>query len=95
MAMHLGECATFVTIIIGRWKSIAFMKYIREEIAQVSKWVSWQAPSSFAGFPLHEQEYHVGGCRHTIICILLCFFYLLFDLLGNEQYGWDVANHDD
>jgi hypothetical protein len=40
MAMHLGGCATFVTMITGRQESAAFMKYIREQIAQLSEGVS-------------------------------------------------------
>jgi hypothetical protein len=40
MAMHLGGCATFVIMITGRWKSAAFMEYIREQIAQFSEGVS-------------------------------------------------------
>jgi hypothetical protein len=40
MAMHLGGCATFVIMITGRWKSAAFMEYIREQIAQFSEEVS-------------------------------------------------------
>jgi hypothetical protein len=37
MAMHLGGCATFVIMIIGRWKSAAFMEYIREQVALFSE----------------------------------------------------------
>jgi hypothetical protein len=37
MAMHLGGCATFVIMITGRWKSAAFMEYVREQIAQFSE----------------------------------------------------------
>jgi hypothetical protein len=40
MAMHLGGCATYVIMITGRWKSAAFMEYIRDEIAQFSEGVS-------------------------------------------------------
>jgi hypothetical protein len=40
MAMHLGGCATFVIMITGRWKSAAFMEYIREQVAQFSEGVS-------------------------------------------------------
>jgi hypothetical protein len=40
MAMYLGGCATFVIMITGRWKSAAFMEYIREQIAQFSEGVS-------------------------------------------------------
>jgi hypothetical protein len=40
MAMNLGGCATYVIMITGRWKSAAFMEYIREQIAQFSEGVS-------------------------------------------------------
>jgi hypothetical protein len=37
MAMHLGGCASFVIMIIGRWKSAASMEYIREQVALFSE----------------------------------------------------------
>jgi hypothetical protein len=40
MAMHLGGRAIFVITIAGRWKSVALMENIREQIAQVSEGVS-------------------------------------------------------
>ncbi len=40
MAMHLEGCETFVIMITGRWKSAAFMEYIREKVAQFSEGVS-------------------------------------------------------
>jgi hypothetical protein len=38
--LHLGECATFVIMITGRWKSVAFMEYTRAHIAHFSEGVS-------------------------------------------------------
>jgi hypothetical protein len=40
MAMYLGGCATFVIMITGRWKSAAFMEYIRKQIVQFIEGVS-------------------------------------------------------
>jgi hypothetical protein len=40
MAMYLGGNPTFVIMITGRWKSSAFMEYIREQIQEFSEGVS-------------------------------------------------------
>ena len=36
MAMHLGECQVYTIMLIGRWSSDAFLRYIRKQIEQFS-----------------------------------------------------------
>ena len=40
MAMFLGGCPVFMIMLIGRWSSDAFMKYIRKQIEEFSHDVS-------------------------------------------------------
>ena len=40
MAMFLGECPVYVIMMIGRWSSDAFLKYIRKQVEQFSHNVS-------------------------------------------------------
>jgi hypothetical protein len=40
MAMFLGECPVYVIMMIGRWSSDAFLRYIRKQIEQFSHNVS-------------------------------------------------------
>ena len=40
MAMYLGECPVFVIMMIGRWSSDAFLRYIRKQVEQFSHNVS-------------------------------------------------------
>ena len=40
MAMFLGECPVYVIMMIGRWSSDAFLRYIRKQVEQFSHNVS-------------------------------------------------------
>ena len=40
MAMYLGECPVYVIMMIGRWSSDAFLRYIRKQVEQFSHNVS-------------------------------------------------------
>ena len=40
MSMYLGECPVFVIMMIGRWSSDAFLRYIRKQVEQFSHNVS-------------------------------------------------------
>ena len=40
MAMYLGECPVYTIMMIGRWSSDAFLRYIRKQIEQFSHSVS-------------------------------------------------------
>ena len=40
MQMFLGECPVYVIMMIGRWSSDAFLKYIRKQVEQFSHNVS-------------------------------------------------------
>jgi hypothetical protein len=37
MAMYLGECAVFTIMLIGRWLSDAFLRYIRKQVMEFSQ----------------------------------------------------------
>jgi hypothetical protein len=37
MAMYLGECPVFMIMLIGRWSSDAFLKYIRKQVMDFSQ----------------------------------------------------------
>ena len=36
MAMNLGECPVYTIMMIGRWSSDAFLRYIRKQVEQFS-----------------------------------------------------------
>jgi hypothetical protein len=59
MAMYLGECPVFVMMMIGRWSSDAFLRYIRKQVEQFSHNVS----SKMLTFEMHR---HVGEPSPTI-----------------------------
>ena len=40
MAMYLGKCPVFMIMMIGRWSSDAFLRYIRKQVEQFSHNVS-------------------------------------------------------
>ena len=40
MAMYLGECPVYTIMMIGRWRSDAFLRYIRKQVEQFSHNVS-------------------------------------------------------
>ena len=40
MAMYLGDCPVFSIMMIGRWSSDAFLKYIRKQVEQFSHNIS-------------------------------------------------------
>ena len=50
MAMYLGECPVFVMMMIGRWSSYAFLRYIRKQVEQFSHNVS----SRMLHFEIHR-----------------------------------------
>ena len=50
MAMYLGECPVYVIMMIGRWSSDAFLRYIRKQVEQFSHNVS----SRMLRFELHR-----------------------------------------
>jgi hypothetical protein len=37
MAMYLGECPVFTIMLIGRWSSDAFLRYIRKQVMEFSQ----------------------------------------------------------
>jgi len=37
MAMYLGECAMFTIVLVGRWLSDAFLRYIRKQVMEFSQ----------------------------------------------------------
>jgi hypothetical protein len=37
MAMYLGECPVFMIMLIGRWLSDTFLKYIRKQVMEFSQ----------------------------------------------------------
>ena len=36
MAMYLGECPVYTIMLIGRWSSNAFLRYIRQQVMEFS-----------------------------------------------------------
>eukprot|EP00957_Ditylum_brightwellii_P142663 10869707-Ditylum_brightwellii.AAC.1 len=40
MSMYLGECPVYTIMMIGRWSSDAFLRYIRKQVEQFSNNVS-------------------------------------------------------
>ena len=42
MAMYLGKCPVYVIMMIGRWSSDAFRRYIRKQMEQFSHNVLWR-----------------------------------------------------
>ena len=54
MAMFLGECPVFTIMMIGRWSSDAFLRYIRKQVEQFSHNVS----NKMLKFKFHR---HVPG----------------------------------
>ena len=50
MTMYLGECPVYVIMMIRRWSSDAFLRYIRKEVEQFSHNVS----SQMLRFELHH-----------------------------------------
>ncbi len=40
MAMYLGECPVYTVMLIGRWSSNAFLRYIRKQVMEFSHNVS-------------------------------------------------------
>ena len=40
MAMYLGDCPIYTIMLIGRWSSEDFLKYIRKQVEQFSQNVS-------------------------------------------------------
>ena len=40
MAIYLGECPVYTIMMIGRWSSDAFLRYIRKQVEQFSHNVS-------------------------------------------------------
>ena len=40
MAMYLGECPVYTIIMIGKWSSHAFLRYIRKQVEQFSHIIS-------------------------------------------------------
>ena len=40
MAMYLGECPIYTIMMIGRWSSDAFLRYIRKQVEQFSHNIS-------------------------------------------------------
>ena len=40
MAMYLGECPVYTIMMIGKWSSDAFLRYIRKQVKQFSHNVS-------------------------------------------------------
>ena len=50
MAMYLGECPVYTIMMIGRWSSDAFLRYIRKQVEQFSHNVS----SRMLRFEMHR-----------------------------------------
>ena len=46
MAMHLAEVPVYTIMIIGRWSSDAFLRYIRKQVAQFSQNIAQQMLST-------------------------------------------------
>jgi hypothetical protein len=46
MAMYLGECPVYTVMLIGRWSSDAFLRYIRKQVMEFSHNVSKKCSSS-------------------------------------------------
>ncbi len=42
MAMFLGKCPVFLIMMIGRWSSDAFLRYIRKQVKEFNHDVSWK-----------------------------------------------------
>ena len=40
MAMYLGECPVYTVMLIGRWSSDAFLRYIQKQVMEFSHNVS-------------------------------------------------------
>ena len=62
MAMHLAEIPVYTIMIIGRWSSDAFLRYIRKQVAQFSQNISKRmlATQSFIHVPtLDERVSHL------------------------------------
>ena len=50
MAMYFGECPVYTIMMIGRWSSDAFLRYIRKQVEQFSPNVS----SRMLSFGMHR-----------------------------------------
>ena len=59
MAMYLGECPVYTIVMIGRWSSNAFLRYIRKQVEQFSHNVS----SRMLKFEMHN---HLPGVEPRI-----------------------------
>jgi hypothetical protein len=59
MAMYLGECPVYTIMMIGRWSSDAFLRYIRKQVEQFSHNVSIR----MLRFESHR---HIPDARPTI-----------------------------
>ena len=59
MAMYLGECPVYTIMMIGRWSSDAFLRYIRKQVEQFSHNVS----SRMLKFEMHN---HLPGVEPRI-----------------------------
>jgi hypothetical protein len=62
MAMYLGECPVFVMMMIGRWSSDAFLRYIRKQVEQFSHNVS----SRMLRFELHRHISELTPQTHRL-----------------------------
>ena len=59
MAMYLGECPVYTIMMIGRWSSDAFLRYIRKQVEQFSHNVS----KRMLRFEMHR---HVPNYEPTV-----------------------------
>ena len=61
MAMYLGECPVFMIMLIGRWSSDAFLRYIRKQVMEFKEDV---IVPEFQVHPRHSHEDPTGRPPH-------------------------------
>ena len=72
MAMYLNDVPTYTIMLVGRWSSEAFLKYIRRQVQEFTTGVSARMiqRGSFFNVPhahstAHREDPRTPGCRHS------------------------------
>jgi hypothetical protein len=65
MAMYLGECPVYTVMLIGRWSSDAFLRYIRKQVMEFSHNVSKKMLKfqNYCHIPNFEHQIHTNDPR--------------------------------
>ena len=67
MELYLAEVYLKTIIIMGQWANIAFLRYIRIQVSDLSKGVSTLMTTNHAFYTILEIEvvYHIQGNNNT------------------------------